>query len=78
MKKKLEELNQQLTTLKDDLRKAHEQHQQYQHELKLLVKYIDDRRDEIGKLSLNSMSTTEAMRRAAELREINLDKETTV
>ena len=75
MKKILEELNQKLTTLRDDLRTAHQQHQQYQHELKLLEKYIDDRRDEIGKLSLNSMSTTEAMRRAAELREI---KETTV
>lgn len=75
MKKILEELNQKLTTLRDDLRTAHQHYQVYQHELKLLEKYIDDRRDEIGKLSLNSMSTTEAMRRAAELREI---KETTV
>ena len=77
MKKMLEELNRKLNTLKDDLRTAHQQHQQYQHELKLLEKYIDDRRDEIGKLSLNSMSTTEAMRRAAELREIT-GKETAV
>ena len=77
MKKKLKELNQKLTALQDDHRTAHQQHQQYQHELKLLQKYIDERREDIGKFSLTSMSTAEAMRRADELRGIK-DKETTV
>ena len=68
--KELAELNQELTEMREQLQECYKQHEKYKKDIELLETYIDQRKNEIGKLRLCRMNTNEAMKRVDELRQL--------